>query len=86
MGIGVLLGENVPGYHARTGLFMKRLTSAIALIAALYVGWGLLNGRRDSVELPASGPDTLVSAFWTHLDPNGRHEAGWLKHNGKVIQ
>ena len=23
---------------------------------------------------------------WTHLDPNGHHEAGWLKHNGQIYQ
>jgi hypothetical protein len=23
---------------------------------------------------------------WTHHDPQGEHEAGWLKHNGRVYQ
>ena len=23
---------------------------------------------------------------WTHHDPNGRHVAGWLQHNGKTYQ
>lgn len=23
---------------------------------------------------------------WTHHDPEGRHEAGWLRHNGKTYQ
>jgi hypothetical protein len=23
---------------------------------------------------------------WTHHDPNGHHEAGWLKHNGQTYQ
>ena len=23
---------------------------------------------------------------WTHHDPGGRHEDGWLKHNGKLFQ
>ena len=23
---------------------------------------------------------------WTHLDPNQRHEDGWLKHDGKIYQ
>ncbi len=23
---------------------------------------------------------------WTHRDPQGRHEAGWLKHNGRKYQ
>ena len=23
---------------------------------------------------------------WTHHDPSGRHEAGWLKHNDKTYQ
>ncbi len=23
---------------------------------------------------------------WTHRDPNGQHEAGWLKHNGETYQ
>lgn len=23
---------------------------------------------------------------WTHKDPRGRHESGWLKHKGKIYQ
>jgi hypothetical protein len=23
---------------------------------------------------------------WTHIDPNGSHEDGWLKHNGVIYQ
>ena len=23
---------------------------------------------------------------WTHHDPDGRHRAGWLKHNGRIYQ
>ena len=23
---------------------------------------------------------------WTHKDPQGRHMAGWLKHNGRTFQ
>jgi hypothetical protein len=23
---------------------------------------------------------------WTHRDPNGQHEAGWLKHDGETYQ
>jgi uncharacterized protein DUF3465 len=23
---------------------------------------------------------------WTHHDPQGQHEAGWLRHNGKIYQ
>lgn len=23
---------------------------------------------------------------WTHRDPTGRHQAGWLKHNGETFQ
>jgi Protein of unknown function (DUF3465) len=23
---------------------------------------------------------------WTHRDPEGRHKAGWLKHNGQTFQ
>jgi hypothetical protein len=23
---------------------------------------------------------------WTHRDPSGHHNAGWLKHNGEIFQ
>jgi len=23
---------------------------------------------------------------WTHLDPRGSHEAGWIRHNGRLYQ
>jgi len=23
---------------------------------------------------------------WTHRDPNGRHQDGWIEHNGRVFQ
>ncbi|NWH04241.1 DUF3465 domain-containing protein [Desulfobacter latus] len=23
---------------------------------------------------------------WTHHDPNGQHEGGWLNHGGKIYQ
>jgi Protein of unknown function (DUF3465) len=26
------------------------------------------------------------TVHWTHKDPRGNHEAGWLKHNGKVYE
>jgi Protein of unknown function (DUF3465) len=26
------------------------------------------------------------TVHWTHKDPRGHHEAGWLKHNGKTYE
>jgi hypothetical protein len=26
------------------------------------------------------------TVHWTHKDPRGNHEAGWLKHNGKTYE
>jgi Protein of unknown function (DUF3465) len=26
------------------------------------------------------------TVHWTHKDPRGHHEGGWLKHNGKVYE
>lgn len=26
------------------------------------------------------------TVHWTHRDPDGRHTAGWLKHNGRTYQ
>jgi hypothetical protein len=143
---------------------MKKYMLVIAIIAALYVGWGQLHRTEDSPSPPTSANEAVASAFserksgvqvtgagivtkilpddsegdrhqrfivslasgqtllvahnidvaprlkslepgdsvafngvyewnskgglihWTHHDPNGQHQAGWLKHNGETFQ
>ena len=143
---------------------MKKLFPLIAILAAIYIGWGQLNRQNDSVALTGQNDAIIADAFkegksgiqvegkgvvinilpddndgnrhqrfilrldsgqtlliahnidlaprvsslsegddvafygvyewnsqggvihWTHNDPNGRHVAGWLQHNGKTYQ
>lgn len=49
-------------------------------LASLRIG-DAIEFRGEYVWNPKGG---LV--HWTHRDPNGHHQAGWLKHNGDLSQ
>lgn len=42
----------------------------------------------DSVELRGEYEwnDRGGVMHWTHRDPDGRHEAGWIRHDGRLYQ
>ena len=143
---------------------MKKLLSTIAILGALYVGWGQFGGNFNVVQGSTASSERIASAFrnqqsgiqvtgegvvsrvlsddndgsrhqrfilrlasgqtlliahnidlapriaslevgdtvafngvyewnskggvvhWTHHDPGGEHQAGWLKHDGKTYQ
>jgi hypothetical protein len=63
----------------QTLLFAHNLDLA-PRIEALAVG-DVLEFKGEYVYNPKGG-----IVHWTHKDPQGKHAAGWIKHNGKVYE
>lgn len=84
----VLSDDNEGGRHQR---FIVRLKSGQTLLIAHNID---LAPRIPSLKagdtVAFSGEYEWGSkggvVHWTHRDPNGRHQAGWLRHNGRSFQ
>jgi hypothetical protein len=86
--VSVLPDDSAGGRHQR---FVLRLASGQTLLFAhnIDVAPRLASLRRgDAVAF--SGVYEWNSqggvVHWTHHDPSGQHQAGWLKHNGVISQ
>jgi len=84
----VLSDDTVGGRHQR---FILRLASGQTLLIAHNIDIaprvsGLSVG--DSVEFSGQYEwnDQGGVIHWTHHDPSGQHQAGWLKHEGVTYQ
>ncbi|HEV2862727.1 MAG TPA: DUF3465 domain-containing protein [Pyrinomonadaceae bacterium] len=84
----ILADDNSGRRHQR---FILRLASGQTVLIAHNVDVaprvaGLREGDsvRFSGEYVWNAQGGLV--HWTHRDPEGRHEGGWLKHNGRTYQ
>ncbi|MCU7876157.1 MAG: DUF3465 domain-containing protein [Candidatus Thiodiazotropha sp. (ex Lucinoma borealis)] len=84
-----LLSDDLDG--SRHQRFLVRLQSGITLLVAHNID---LAARIDTLE---SGDKVEFSGLyewnqkggvlhWTHHDPQGRHQGGWIKHEGKRYQ
>ena len=84
----VLADDNNGGRHQR---FVLRLASGQTLLIAHNIDiaprLGSLNVG-DSVEFSGIYEWNAQGGVvhWTHHDPSGEHQPGWLKHNGVVSQ
>ncbi len=86
--IKVLPDDTKPPRHQR---FLLKLDNGISLLVAHNID---LAGRVEDLHagdrLSFSGEYEWNKkggvVHWTHHDPDGRHAAGWLQHNGKTYQ
>lgn len=84
----VLPDDNDGSRHQR---FLIKLASGSTLLVAHNID---LAPRVESIQ--AGDPIEFSGVYewsakggvvhWTHRDPNGRHAAGWLKHDGRTYQ
>ena len=84
----VLPDDNYGGRHQR---FILRLSSGQTLLVAHNID---IAPRISSLE--QGDPVQFSGVYewnpkggvvhWTHRDPRGEHQAGWLKHNGETYQ
>ena len=71
--------------------FILRLASGQALLVAHNIDLapridGLREGDRVGFKGEYAWNEEGGVIHWTHHDPEGRHVAGWLKHNGKTFK
>ena len=86
--IKVLSDDNEGSRHQR---FILKLHSGQTLLVAHNIDLApRLSTLREGDVVTFNGEYEWNSKggviHWTHLDPNGYHEAGWLKHNGQIYQ
>jgi uncharacterized protein YceK len=84
----VLSDDTEGGRHQR---FILRLASGQTLLMAHNIDIApRVNGLSVSDSVEFSGEyewnDRGGVVHWTHHDPSGRHQAGWLKHGGVTYQ
>ncbi|MCK5479765.1 MAG: DUF3465 domain-containing protein [Gammaproteobacteria bacterium] len=84
----VLPDDNEGSRHQR---FIIRLSSGQTLLIAHNIDLASrINSIREGDTVDFFGEYEWNSkggvVHWTHNDPNGRHEDGWLKHKGRIYQ
>ena len=86
--IKILSDDNEGSRHQR---FILKLQSGQTLLIAHNIDLApRLSNLREGDTVAFNGEYEWNSKggviHWTHHDPNGYHEAGWLKHNGQIYQ
>ena len=86
--IKILSDDNEGSRHQR---FILKLQSGQTLLIAHNIDLApRLSKLREGDTVAFNGEYEWNSKggviHWTHHDPNGYHEAGWLKHNGQIYQ
>lgn len=86
--IRVLRGDNVGSRHQK---FILKLESRQTLLVAHNIDLAprvanLNVGDRIEFNGEYEWNSKGGVLHWTHHDPQGRHEGGWLKHNGRTYQ
>jgi hypothetical protein len=84
-----LLADDLEG--SRHQRFIVRLASGQTLLIAHNIDIapridGLQKGDRVSFYGEYVWNEQGGMVHWTHHDPQGKHVAGWLKHNGRIYQ
>ena len=84
-----LLGDDTVGDHHQR--FILTLDSGRTLLIAHNIDIAprietLREGDTVSFNGEYESNDKGGVVHWTHHDPQGQHEAGWLKHRGRIYQ
>ncbi|MGI8618026.1 MAG: DUF3465 domain-containing protein [Gemmatimonadaceae bacterium] len=86
--VKILPDDNEGGRHQR---FIVRLKAGQTIMIAHNIDLAArVSSLQEGDKVAFSGeyewsPKGGV-VHWTHRDPNGRHQAGWIKHDGKSFQ
>jgi hypothetical protein len=84
-----ILGDDTVGDHHQR--FILTLDSGRTLLIAHNIDLApRIDSLREGDTVSFSGEyesnDKGGVVHWTHHDPQGQHEAGWLKHHGRTYQ
>jgi hypothetical protein len=91
-GSGVVVKVLPDDLHgSRHQRFILRLSSGQTMLISHNIDLAhRVDGLREGDTVEFSGEYEWNSeggvVHWTHRDPEGRHKAGWLKHNGSIYQ